>query len=517
MRPGQSKIPDPDREKDLFISLAERAAVNLGQPVGKALYAWLDHLRENSSNFREADGPHEIHWDGVCVEKYTWGVMERPCQASADCCFKLQTHAIAAGLRIEAPGQAVANPVQVGAPAPPAIGGQASLSFWESLRRGFMQLRDECAINPPLNPAGQLSAIWESQPEPGRWRLNYRSGNDGLGVAKRFQWHAQSASARLGFTGEGDAAVAHWLDQIKGDAPRAHVRRLVGGGSLESVELLDICGLSADYCRKCGGDETRLALNAPNHPTTQNVRRSETSIPDLVHGGDGSPGLPTTEASADAGGEAGRDGYSPDQPIHLSAPSFVYQYPPDFPDAEQLFIEDARLEANRELENREVLSFDDYSAVHLAWFWHVVSAAATAIGRAGASLHWGANRRREMLLDFGLRAAQAADIAGRDGHRFRRLCESPEWRAFDELLLRPTAYAEAVATVEQRVVQTVRRKARGRPTEISDELKEKALQIKGGKERAKILYQTRYPTVQQVKNVPTILRHFSRKRQPKAE
>src|SRR6516225_8626839 len=88
MRPGQSKIPDPDREKDLFISLAERAAVNLGQPVGKALYAWLDHLRENSSNFREADGPHEIHWDGVCVEKYTWGVMERPCQASADCCFK---------------------------------------------------------------------------------------------------------------------------------------------------------------------------------------------------------------------------------------------------------------------------------------------------------------------------------------------------------------------------------------------------------------------------------------------
>jgi hypothetical protein len=61
------------------------------------------------------------------------------------------------------------------------------------------------------------------------------------------------------------------------------------------------------------------------------------------------------------------------------------------------------------------------------------------------------------------------------------------------------------------------RKKRGRPTEISDDLKEKALGVKGGKERAKILYQTRYPTVQQVKNVPTLLKHYSRKRQSKAQ
>ena len=116
-----------------------------------------------------------------------------------------------------------------------------------------------------------------------------------------------------------------------------------------------------------------------------------------------------------------------------------------------------------------------------------------------------------------MKAAQGADIAGRDGHRFRRLCESPEWRVLDDRLLKPAADEVALATAEQRVVQTVRRKARGRPTEISDELKKKALQVKGGKERAKILYQTRYPTVQQVKNVPAILKHYNRKRQPKAE
>jgi hypothetical protein len=394
--------------------------------------------------------------------------------------------------------------------------GRVGLSFWESLHHGFIQLQGECAINPPLLPAGQLSAIWESQPEPGRWRLNYRSGNDGRGVAKRFQWHAQSAAARLGFKGDGDAAVAHWLDQIKRDAPRSHVRRLVGGGSLESIELLDICGLSADYCRKCEADETRLTLNAPDHPV-QNVRQIKTSPPGPVHDGQGNAAAPTIEAHAAAGGEAGRAGYSPERPIHLKAHSFVYQYPPDFPDAEQLEIERARLEANRDFENREVRSFDDYSAAHLAWFWHVVSAAATAIGRAGASLQWGANRRRDLLLDFGLKAAQGADIAGRDGHRFRRLCESPEWRVLDDRLLKPAADEVALATAEQRVVQTVRRKARGRPTEISDELKKKALQVKGGKERAKILYQTRYPTVQQVKNVPAILKHYNRKRQPKAE
>jgi hypothetical protein len=87
-----------------------------------------------------------------------------------------------------------------------------------------------------------------------------------------------------------------------------------------------------------------------------------------------------------------------------------------------------------------VRSFDDYDAAYVAWFWHVVSAAATAIGRAGASLQWGANRRRDLLLDFGLKAAQAVDIAGRNGYRFRDLYESQQWRALDDHLLRPEAY-----------------------------------------------------------------------------
>jgi hypothetical protein len=43
------------------------------------------------------------------------------------------------------------------------------------------------------------------------------------------------------------------------------------------------------------------------------------------------------------------------------------------------------------------------------------------------------------------------------------------------------------------------RRKLGRPTEIPDELKQKALGVQGGKARAQILYQNRYPSSQQVK------------------
>ena len=58
------------------------------------------------------------------------------------------------------------------------------------------------------------------------------------------------------------------------------------------------------------------------------------------------------------------------------------------------------------------------------------------------------------------------------------------------------------------------RRHRGRPQEIADALKERALVAKGGTARARILYETRYPTPQQVKNVSSILKHYQRKRRP---
>jgi hypothetical protein len=62
-------------------------------------------------------------------------------------------------------------------------------------------------------------------------------------------------------------------------------------------------------------------------------------------------------------------------------------------------------------------------------------------------------------------------------------------------------------------VEQAPRKKRGRPTKIPDERKLQASQVRGDKARARILYDTPYPSVQQVKNVPSILRHFARTRQ----
>jgi hypothetical protein len=61
------------------------------------------------------------------------------------------------------------------------------------------------------------------------------------------------------------------------------------------------------------------------------------------------------------------------------------------------------------------------------------------------------------------------------------------------------------------------KKRRGRPTKISDELKEQALQAmamgKTNNDASKILYNTSHPTVQQVKNVPSLLRKLKRKKE----
>jgi hypothetical protein len=63
-------------------------------------------------------------------------------------------------------------------------------------------------------------------------------------------------------------------------------------------------------------------------------------------------------------------------------------------------------------------------------------------------------------------------------------------------------------------------RGRGRPVEIKDELKRKALELKLGggtnREAAQVIYNTRHPSAQQVKNVPSILRHYEQ-RSKKAE
>jgi hypothetical protein len=77
-----------------------------------------------------------------------------------------------------------------------------------------------------------------------------------------------------------------------------------------------------------------------------------------------------------------------------------------------------------------------------------------------------------------------------------------------------TAAGPSGSVPEGNVASRPQRK-RGRPTEIPDERKQRALAARGGKARAQILYATKYPTPQQVKNVSSILKHYCGKSAPK--
>jgi hypothetical protein len=100
------------------------------------------------------------------------------------------------------------------------------------------------------------------------------------------------------------------------------------------------------------------------------------------------------------------------------------------------------------------------------------------------------------------------DVQWTPGTKTLELMEySPEARR-----MRNRQMNSAVPSKEQDPKPTLKR-GRGRPTQISDECKQRALSVKGGKARAQILYHTKYPTVQQIKNVPSILRHYQRTHQ----
>ena len=76
-----------------FTSLAERAAALLGQLIGRsALRFWLDTLKQRSPRYEPE--VHESRREDNTVAAEV-GKITSPCQASAECCYKLETEAIA--------------------------------------------------------------------------------------------------------------------------------------------------------------------------------------------------------------------------------------------------------------------------------------------------------------------------------------------------------------------------------------------------------------------------------------
>jgi hypothetical protein len=115
--------------------------------------------------------------------------------------------------------------------------------------------------------------------------------------------------------------------------------------------------------------------------------------------------------------------------LYQKAPVFVYDYPDDFPSSGQFAIENARREANKQFEDKGIVSFEEHVTARIEWFWRIVSGVASAIGEIPATEQWSVKRRREMLRDFSLKAADAAGLLGR---RSKKLMESQRWQALDD-------------------------------------------------------------------------------------
>jgi hypothetical protein len=166
--------------------------------------------------------------------------------------------------------------------------------FWESLRLGFMQLRESCAINPPIAPAGRLTAIWTAEPAPGNWRLNYWSDTDGSGVAKRFEWHpkvrrrawaAMRKNTRLFGSGSTESSTTHLKRTFaKGSSAPLSANRCIPARSSTSVVCLPSIAGSARPMRKphgesefcpIAGKERRPRRGVPNN------RSAEENNPEL--------------------------------------------------------------------------------------------------------------------------------------------------------------------------------------------------------------------------------------------
>jgi hypothetical protein len=186
--------------------------------------------------------------------------------------------------------------------------------------------------------------------------------------------------------------------------------------------IVDLLGSSAAYCSRLAAMADRHANEKLNgSPTPKEERRDNAIV--AAH--------PTPEAVQAA---LVTSGAAPAEIYYQKAPFFVYAYADDFPSSGQFAIENALRDANKQLECKGIVSFEEHKAVRIEWLWHLLSVVASTLGGIEANERWSVKRRREMLYDFGLKAADAAGILER---RFKTLIDSEHWQALNETVLPP--------------------------------------------------------------------------------
>jgi len=361
-------------------------------------------------------------------------------------------------------------------------------------------------------------------------------------VAARFKWHAESAAARLRFAGSAEDAVSFWLDKIKLAAPESHIRRRLididGSDQLFSVEILDICGLSADYCRKCEADETRARSRAQAHPPDVNLLRIlNESVPK------GRLARYEIEKFAKNAFATARDRIHKEYAdkeqhvlgqVQLSRNSGGYlpalvKLKADNVREAILALADAYVEAftlykvpsDKQAEKAVETSAQQIAAGSISTVRGQLELRSTRLRKRqeglGSPWHREIEKSMESALKESLLRLSRQRIQFGNSQSSSRQTSRAVGRvaAKTATTIRASENTAKVKRVERSAPHKSIKKKRGRPQTISDEKKNAALQLKasGGtnKQAAELIYGKRYPTPQQVKNVSAILRHHKLK------
>lgn len=272
--------------------------------------------------------------------------------------------------------------------------------FWRSRRADFeaMAIRQRSSIRPndPRWLVGHFRYGDGTSPS------EYFEVRGGLGGGIRDFFDDISAQAGLGLgCPPGLHSSSFWLSSLCQDLLHAPPQRAYGELLLQAegeVIVHDLLGSSSAFC-------SRLA-----------------TLPGVVKRpaarGDCSPGYSEPNSGT----------------LYADRVHFQYRYPEDFPADAQRQMESLRLATTASLRGKPIDSFADWSEAKRVWVLEIASGAATIIGKFAAMKNWSANQAREVLKDFTLQAAFAAEMTAPAAERFFK---SDEWKRLDDELFPP--------------------------------------------------------------------------------
>jgi hypothetical protein len=244
------------REREIFETLAERAAVGLGHPGGAgALFCWLDRLKNESANF-------DAGYQGSDGDGNVWkaGLIRKPFEASADQCLRLETRVMAPAVgvpqlpEVEPVSGDQSSPVRSDRPKP-ADGMRLPASRFHQLfgsyaSRPLQQMEHDSGLAAVAGAGGVLRAFGRFLGRAGLLpRLTLLGRDVGATCASVGLFGGFRLRSRSGWGGFGFWCRCHDLFSFRGDR-RGHDMDHSGAQQMQadSAETGQGDGSAMDFC-----------------------------------------------------------------------------------------------------------------------------------------------------------------------------------------------------------------------------------------------------------------------------